>query len=484
MVGFLWRAGGSGVAEEGFEAVVHVLLDVAVEEGEAGLVGGEVYGGAAVVGDDDGVLDDAGGFFAVDVDEFELVAVEVEGVGVVGAVAEDEAVACAWFEDELIRVRVGFAVDEPGVEFAGASGEFFEGHVDGLVGGTCGLSDSGGAEECVVPRVFGGGDPLGLAVLVLVLDDEAEAGAADLFVGGSEDPDAGVVHLDDGVDALAGAEEDGFDGLGGGDGVAIEGDDLKLVAGEGDAAVLDGAGVEEVEEDALAGFDAEGFAGAEGFVVNGVGHGADFEAIGGGVEGGGLLGLGAVAGVVVIVLHVGHEEGLPVAEGEEVLLIVAAGIGGGVDVDEAELAGVGTFVEVGVGHGVGVVPAGAEGFGRELVAAVAAGWDEGGAFFFDSVDVGGDQHAVPVDQLGGVGVVDDVDGEGPALFHPQDWPGGCSVVADGGEDAVGGELDGDGLDAQGEVGFGGGGGLRCGGGHLHLGEGRSGGEEAGGSGLG
>jgi hypothetical protein len=31
----------SGVAEEGFEAEVHVLLDVAVEESEAGLVGGE-----------------------------------------------------------------------------------------------------------------------------------------------------------------------------------------------------------------------------------------------------------------------------------------------------------------------------------------------------------------------------------------------------------------------------------------------------------
>lgn len=36
-----------------------MLLDVAVEEGEAGLVGGEVYGGATVVGDHDGVFDEA-----------------------------------------------------------------------------------------------------------------------------------------------------------------------------------------------------------------------------------------------------------------------------------------------------------------------------------------------------------------------------------------------------------------------------------------
>ena len=91
----------SGVAEEGFEAVVHVLLDVAVEEGEAGLVGGEVDDGAAVVGDDDGVLDDAGGFLAVDLDQLPQVAVQVQGVGVVGAVAEDEPVARALLEDEL-----------------------------------------------------------------------------------------------------------------------------------------------------------------------------------------------------------------------------------------------------------------------------------------------------------------------------------------------------------------------------------------------
>ena len=95
--------------------------------------------------------------------------------------------------------------------------------------------------------------------------------------------------------------------------------------------------------------------------------------LGRGVEVGGLLGLGAGFGVVVRVFHVGGEEGLPVAEGEEVLLIVVAGVAGGFDVDEAELAGVGAFVEVGHGHGVGVVPAGAGGRGGEAVAALAAG---------------------------------------------------------------------------------------------------------------
>ena len=39
-------------------------------------------------------------------------------------------------------------------------------------------------------------------------------------------------------------------------------------------------GVEEVEEDALALLDADGFAGAEGVVVDGEGGGVDFEAVG------------------------------------------------------------------------------------------------------------------------------------------------------------------------------------------------------------
>ena len=59
---------GYAIAEEGFEAVVHVGLDVAVEEGEAGLVGGKLDGRAAVKWDDDDVLDDAGGGLAVEVD--------------------------------------------------------------------------------------------------------------------------------------------------------------------------------------------------------------------------------------------------------------------------------------------------------------------------------------------------------------------------------------------------------------------------------
>ena len=108
-----------------------------------------------------------------------------------------------------------------------------------------------------------------------------------------------------------------------------------------------------------------------------------------------------------------------------------------------------------------------EGAGVKLEALAAVRRDEGGVFFFDAVDVGGDGEAVPVDELRGVGVVDDVDGDGLAFLHAEDGAGGGAVVADGGEDAVGGEFDGDGGDAEGDVaGAAAGGAAGCSGGHV------------------
>jgi hypothetical protein len=66
------RMHGSRVTEESFEAEVHVVLDVAVEEAEAGLVRGELDGGAAIEGDHYGVLDQARCGLAVNVDQLEL----------------------------------------------------------------------------------------------------------------------------------------------------------------------------------------------------------------------------------------------------------------------------------------------------------------------------------------------------------------------------------------------------------------------------
>src|ERR1039458_3828092 len=82
-----------------------------------------------------------------------------------------------------------------------------------------------------------------------------------------------------------------------------------------------------------------------------------------------------------------------------------------------------------------------------------------------------------------VGRVDDVDGDGLSFLHAQDRAWGCAVVAGGGENAIGSEFDGDGRNAEGDVGAGGGGlvglvGLSgsiggCAGEHHHLRGGRA-----------
>ena len=58
--------------------------------------------------------------------------------------------------------------------------------------------------------------------------------------------------------------------------VAVDGEDGEGVAGEGEAADLSGATVEDVEEDAFAWFDADGFAVAKHAAVDGEGVVADF----------------------------------------------------------------------------------------------------------------------------------------------------------------------------------------------------------------
>src|SRR5438270_12872 len=83
----------------------------------------------------------------------------------------------------------------------------------------------------------------------------------------------------------------------------------------------------------------DGFASAESVIVDGEDGGVDLEAVGRGVEDNGLLGLGGVGVVVLVhVDHLGGEEGLPVANGEEELLVEdrggGTGVGGGLDVDE------------------------------------------------------------------------------------------------------------------------------------------------------
>src|SRR5215469_15083591 len=103
---------------------------------------------------------------------------------------------------------------------------------------------------------------------------------------------------------------------------------------------------------------------------------------------------------------------------------------------------------------MGVIPAASRRAGRELNAPAAMGGNEWGAFLFGAVDIGGNQHAMPVHQLGSIGIVDDVDSGGLAFAHAEERAWGATVVADGRDDMGAVEFDGDRRDAKRVVSFG------------------------------
>ena len=98
-----------------------------------------------------------------------------------------------------------------------------------------------------------------------------------------------------------------------------------------------------------------------------------------------------------------------------------------------------------------MIEAKACGAGDEGNSSAALGWDEGCAFFGGSVGVGGKELSVPVELLGDVGLVVDVDGDALALLEAKEWAGELAVVGGGGDDAVWGEFDGRGGDGEGVV---------------------------------
>src|SRR6185312_14746568 len=136
-------------------------------------------------------------------------AVQVNRMGVVGAVAHDKPVARALLEDELALVRVRFSVYEPRVELAHAAGDLFKDKLDGLL--RSGRDGIRGAEDGVIPGCFGRVNPLRTAVLTGVFHYHTEAGVANHLLSRTEHPDTGKVHLDDDIDAFARAEEDGIE---------------------------------------------------------------------------------------------------------------------------------------------------------------------------------------------------------------------------------------------------------------------------------
>src|SRR5580700_4143293 len=78
----------SSVTKQRHETEVHVLLDMAVKQSQAWLVGDQIHRGASKCGNDHRVFLDAGSRLAVEFDELEQVPVDMQRMRIVAAVVK------------------------------------------------------------------------------------------------------------------------------------------------------------------------------------------------------------------------------------------------------------------------------------------------------------------------------------------------------------------------------------------------------------
>src|SRR5690242_14673639 len=130
--------------------------------------------------------------------------VDVHGMCIVGTIAKENSVFGSWPKHEFVLVRKLLAVDGPVVESMDAPRDFLEDHVNGFGRRR---RRRGPAENRVIPNAVGGPQKLRLALLVLVLDDDAQAGIAISIGCGAQSPDAGPVHIHETIDSLPRSHE-------------------------------------------------------------------------------------------------------------------------------------------------------------------------------------------------------------------------------------------------------------------------------------
>lgn len=101
-----------------------------------------------------------------------------------------------------------------------------------------------------------------------IFKNDSHAFVAIVIVRCAQNPDAGLFHFHEGVDALGRSKFERIHDSPGGDRISIHRDNLKLMSCEGDAAVLRRACVQDPEHYALSVFDLDSLARAERVAVD------------------------------------------------------------------------------------------------------------------------------------------------------------------------------------------------------------------------
>src|SRR5580700_8022907 len=346
----------------------------------------------------------------------------MDGVDVVACVVHVDAVTLALLEmkcggGDLARHGIASAVNCPTIESFFGGVLFSKGHVERFVWGSS--TRTGFCETHVVPTKRRRGDPLGLPLVACVFHDNSHSMRAIIVIEIAQDPDTGMIHLDGRGDAFSSAKpEDGhFGGIR--HRISIERDELERVTGQRQAANFCSASVEDMKQDAFALLYANGLAVSEHASVDREGAISDFVAVGHafGKRGfhGSLAGFpeGLVGSGRSKEIH-GHisaaaEGGLEFLEREKNFTVIFARFLARLNVDRTDLATVLSGGQIGSGAIVRVVEAEADWLWCEDDAALAMSRDEGSAFFGGAVHVNRNLLAVPMQLLGRVGVVVEID---------------------------------------------------------------------------
>src|SRR5262249_15895502 len=129
------------------------------------------------------------------------------------------------------------------------------------------------------------------------------------------------------------------------------------------------------------------------------------------------------------VLHA-DEVRLPLMRREKNFLIIVAWIALGLNIEETKLSRVKTAAQIFAGKDVGVIPPASARLRRERILPRGAWSNHRCSFFHGPVHFRWNVKAMPVDELGNVTVVADIDGDSLAFLHAQQRPRRAPVVTD------------------------------------------------------
>ncbi len=255
-----------------------------------------------------------------------------------------------------------------------------------------------------------------------------------------------MIHLDDGGDAFGRSQPQTWHGDGLRDRIAIERDDGERVPGQGQTADFRGAAVQDVEQHALALLHSDGLAASEHLPIDGEGAIANFKAVWH------AFGERCIHGTLARFFQFfyrrgGREEihghvaasaqrGLELFQREKNLSVVGARIVPRLDVNGPHQTGILTGVQVGPRAHMSVVKAVARRPGSKRDPAASVRRDVGRPFFGRTVDVGGEELAMPVQLFGNVGPVVDFDGDRFAFLESQQRAGELTVVGSRGNNPI------------------------------------------------